>query len=568
MTPGLPSRSSAERASGCAAPYKAGPVNVPSSSFPGKLADVLVADMDGDGNPDIVFANGNDTSKGDVHVLYGPFHGRASASWSSNASDYYRRLAIGDVNNDGFLDIAVAVEPGLTAGPLDCTSRPASPLPVVPHHEHFSLDAAPSHGSNVNCDGETILGSTNPPEVDAILAPWHGENRPIAVAIFLNRGSGEPRDFGSTPSQAFTYQIPANASAQDKSALAAAPLGAVSVDFGDYDGDGWLDIAVAGGSIARHYSVPVQTLKNDHGTFLPSPKGWRSTARFLTYSVRFLDWNGDGLIDLLATTQIGKQWGLLFEGQLKPGKSPTLSTKPAKTDFSFATKCALVVATDALTAPDGSHVVIAAAVNGKAAAATGGLEGPGVILQGPGGAKTVPISPSLVSGVRFVDLDGDRLTDLLAPNWNSSTSTAEEAVAGPILCAGSALAGDTVLETALQNLTGASSFSQGIGVGDVDRAARFKTQTAPMSCINSKARRYVIPIVEPNIENVDSVTVNGSLLSVGQYASTPNGRVIYITGGLSCSQTAVATVEYTRSPDVIVGDFSDCGAPLKLLLHN
>jgi hypothetical protein len=111
-------------------------------------------------------------------------------------------------------------------------------------------------------------------------------------------------------------------------------------------------------------------------------------------------------------------------------------------------------------------------------------------------------------------------------------------------------------------------YSQGIGVGDLDEAAVKAGQTAGFSCVGGAGRRYVVPIADPNEQRVTGVQVDGQPLAAGQYTSPPGNRLVYIAGGLTCSQTATAAYEYTRSPDFVVGDYSQCAAPLELFLHN
>lgn len=87
-----------------------------------------IADMDGDGHADIVLITGNDQEavddagkgRGRVSVLYGPFlEGRPRARWLSEASGFFRRLAVGDLDGDHRLDIAVSL-----GNPLDERDRP------------------------------------------------------------------------------------------------------------------------------------------------------------------------------------------------------------------------------------------------------------------------------------------------------------------------------------------------------------------------------------------------------------------------------------------------------------
>ncbi|NUP14088.1 MAG: VCBS repeat-containing protein [Polyangiaceae bacterium] len=94
---------------------------VPGQSTSGAPMDIEVADMDLDGNADIVVSRGglDDGERGVVEILYGPHHPPADAPcleaeaptgrapWSSSVAKPYAKLAVGQLDGDGCPDIVV-----------------------------------------------------------------------------------------------------------------------------------------------------------------------------------------------------------------------------------------------------------------------------------------------------------------------------------------------------------------------------------------------------------------------------------------------------------------------------
>src|SRR5712672_3676467 len=77
----------------------------------------VLADVNGDGIPDIVTANGvSPTGDGGVSVLIGRGHGIFKPAKKIVAGGSPSSVIVADFNNDGKLDIAVANEPNPTIG--------------------------------------------------------------------------------------------------------------------------------------------------------------------------------------------------------------------------------------------------------------------------------------------------------------------------------------------------------------------------------------------------------------------------------------------------------------------
>jgi hypothetical protein len=122
---------------------------------PGQIWSVLLADIEGDGHPDLVV-----TGPGNVLAIY---HGNADgtfATTSSGGSSYtgpiLRLIAVADFNGDGILDIAAASNNGITillgkgnlsyAPPASYGAGPSTSQAVMADfnldgHAHFALVA-------------------------------------------------------------------------------------------------------------------------------------------------------------------------------------------------------------------------------------------------------------------------------------------------------------------------------------------------------------------------------------------------------------------------------------------
>jgi hypothetical protein len=70
-----------------------------------------IADINNDGWKDIIIANGNDMQRQRLVVYYNRGDGtfNADPDWQSDDIDYHGHLSAGDINKDGYVDIAVSV---------------------------------------------------------------------------------------------------------------------------------------------------------------------------------------------------------------------------------------------------------------------------------------------------------------------------------------------------------------------------------------------------------------------------------------------------------------------------
>jgi hypothetical protein len=180
----------------------------------------MFADINQDGWLDYVVANGNDMARQRVAVYYNNGNGTfpTTPSWQSADIDYHGHLDVGDVNGDGYPDVAVSV----------------------------------------------YIGPT-------------GFNSPGRVKLYLNNNG----TLSSNPSW-----------------VSADNFYTFSCAFGDANGDGLLDLAVACGESYYNYPEQQRIYYNIGGTLETLPS-WKSNASIYSYDVNWFDMDNDGDLDLV-----------------------------------------------------------------------------------------------------------------------------------------------------------------------------------------------------------------------------------------------------------------------------
>jgi len=233
------------------------------------------ADINRDGWPDLVIANGNDIYRQNVVVYYNKGDGTfpTNPDWQSSDVDYHGHLDVGDVNGDGWPDVVVSVflgprkwgDPGraklyLNDGKGQLIKTPA--WSTADGFFSFSLALG-----DVDLDGDLDLAvATGEPYQDP----------PDYDRVYLNNGG-------------VLSTLPAWKSATKTHCL--------DVGWCDVDGDGDLDLAFVGAK------GPDLLYYNQRGV-LPTVAGWTSTDGGTARngnSITFADVDGDGRIDLVTS---------------------------------------------------------------------------------------------------------------------------------------------------------------------------------------------------------------------------------------------------------------------------
>jgi len=223
-----------------------------------------LADLNRDGITDFAVAEGNDMQAAPNHIYYGNGTGfSVNPSWSSSDARYSGHLALGDVNGDGYPDMAVAdyISSGWGKTVSALYMNTGTGLAATPSWTSDSMHSFACGLGDVNGDGR--------PELAFACGEAYNGFYEKAV-IYRNTGTG--------------YSSPPWWQSKDS-------LTAYDVAFGDVNRDGWLDMVLVG-----NY-MPVCLFLNKRGYYATSPD-WESAEDYETIQCALGDVNGDGWLDL------------------------------------------------------------------------------------------------------------------------------------------------------------------------------------------------------------------------------------------------------------------------------
>ena len=507
-----------------------GAVTAYSTGTNSRSSSIAVADVNSDGKPDLLTANpGSDTAGVLLGTGTGTFGTVTTYSTGTGSQPY--GIAVADVNSDGRLDLLSANYSSSTAGVLLGTGTGT-----------FGAVTAYSTGTNSNLYNLAVADVNGDGRPDLLTA----NSRSNAAGVLLNTTPvATPRIFMPV----VTYSTGANGS----------PYG---IAVADVNGDGRPDLLTANYGTN---SAGVQ-LGTGTGTF-GAVTSYSTGANSYPFSIAVADVNGDGRPDLLTTNVGSSSAGVLL--------GTGTGTFGAVTSYSIGANSSPHSIAVADVNGDGQPDLLTANSNNNSA---GVLLGTGTgtfgaVTNYSTGANSHPVS------IAVADVNGDGRPDLLTANSNNNS-------AGVLLGMGTGTFGAVTSYS-----TGAGSQPVGMAVTDVNGDGQPDLLTANSSSstagvllgtgtgtfgavttysTGTGSQPYGIAVADVNGDGrPDLLTANyagstaGVLLGTG--AGTFGTVTSYSTGASSSPfAIAVADVNGDGQPDLLMADPTTSSAAVLL----
>ena len=276
-------------------------------------SSVAVGDLNADGFADLAVAN-QCSAPQDLSIFLGNGDGTYGAVMNYAVGSTVRTVSIGDLNGDGVGDVVV-----VRAGAVSVLLGNGDGTIATPMHYAAGSNSFSAAIGDLNGDGAADLAVTNSGSNNVSMLLGNGDGTFAAPAHYGVGGSPQYIATGDLNNDGMLDLAVANSSSNDVSVLLgigsgafatavnfAAGSGVSQVAVGDLNGDGRPDLAVANYGTG---SVAVLTGNGD-GTF-QAPTN-HATGSGNVRSVGIADFNGDGRLDLAMTREFGNRVSVLL----------------------------------------------------------------------------------------------------------------------------------------------------------------------------------------------------------------------------------------------------------------
>jgi hypothetical protein len=299
-------------------------------------------DMDQNGFLDLVISNGNDMALAPNYVYFN-FDGdlQTTHGWVSTNSDYSGHSALGDVNNDGYLDFAVSnyISSGWEKTTVQLYMNLGGSLDTSPSWESDdSMHTFACAFGDADGDGDLDLAVVCGESYHDVFEPqriyynnggmlettpsWTSrDSTPCYDVEWGDIDNDGDLDLAVTSSggPVFIYYNYGDSIEHSASWNSGSYDSGNTLNWGDMDNDGYLDLAVANNYQLGWFGYFL-VYRNEGGTLNPNPV-WQSSTEGYGSSVSWCDVDYDGDKDLAA----GRWWG---NSMIYENIGGTLTTTP------------------------------------------------------------------------------------------------------------------------------------------------------------------------------------------------------------------------------------------------